>query len=424
MVLNPAGNDLDANNGYIPPMSLPNPRLLVMFPLGFSSGLPLALTSGTLQAWLAVSGADMTTIGLFSLVGLPYTVKFLWSPLLDRFAPRGLGRRRGWILAFQVLLLIGICAMAAAGTGLPLLTAGLALLVAFSSASQDVAIDAYRTDVLRAPERGLGAAVSVTGYRTAMLVSGALALVLADQMGFESTYFLMAGTLALAIPAAVFGPEPERSASPPRDLAEAVIGPLRDLITRKGALALLALVVLYKLGDAFAGTLTTAFLIRGAGFTPTDVGAVTKGFGLIATIGGAFIGGGIMARIGLFPSLLLFGILQAVSNLGFFALSLAGRNYPLMIASIGFENLSGGMGTASFVAFLMSLCNHRYSATQYALLSALAAVGRVFVGPPSGYLVEALGWPVFFLLTTLAALPGLALLVRMRDAVGKAGTPA
>ncbi|PKO26049.1 MAG: muropeptide transporter AmpG [Betaproteobacteria bacterium HGW-Betaproteobacteria-8] len=393
-------------------------RVAVVCLLGFSSGLPLALTSGTLQAWMTVSGVDLATIGIFTLVGIPYTWKFLWAPFMDRFVPPFLGRRRGWIAAMQMLLGAGIAIMGALDpVTMPWALAALALMVAFISASQDVVFDAYRADVLRPAERGIGAAVSVLGYRLAMLVSGALALILSDQIGWQNTYWLMAALMIAAIGATLFGPEPEIEVKPPKTLTEAVIEPLREFFARHGAWGLLLLIVLYKLGDAFAGSLTTAFLIRGVEFTPTEVGAINKGMGLIATLIGVVFGGVLMARLGLFRSLLLFGILQAISNLTFMWLASIGKDYAVMVLAVGFENLAGGMGTAAFVALLMSMCDKRFTASQFALLSALAAVGRVYVGPASGYMVEAIGWTTFFGFTFLIALPGLLLLFAMRRTV-------
>lgn len=387
-----------------------------MLPLGFASGLPLALTAGTLQAWLTVAGMDLRTIGIVTLVGLPYTLKFLWSPLMDRFVPPWLGRRRGWMIATQLGLIAGIAAMAATGPADAIWALSvLAIAVAFLSASQDIAFDAYRADVLLAPERGIGAGVSVTGYRIAMLVSGAVALILSDHIGWQSTYLLMAGLMLIGVATTLLSPEPSSAITPPRTLSEAVWGPIREFFSRSPALGLLLLIVLYKVGDAFAGTLTTAFLIRGVGFSSTEVGVVNKGMGLLATLLGALVGGALMTRMGLFRALLLFGSLQAVSNLSFMVLAWTGKSYLAMVSAVAFENLSGGMGTAAFVALLMSLCDHRYTATQFALLSALAALGRVFVGPPSGYLVETVGWVVFFFITFLAALPGLGFLWRLRD---------
>lgn len=390
-------------------------RVAVVCLLGFSSGLPLALTSGTLQAWMTVAGVNLATIGIFTLVGIPYTWKFLWAPLMDRYVPPFLGRRRGWVAAMQLLLAIGITVMGALDPAtMPWMLALLALMVAFISASQDIVFDAYRADVLQPAERGIGAAVSVLGYRLAMLVSGALALILSDQIGWRNTYWLMAVLMLLSIAATLFGPEPDVVVKPPKTLREAVVEPLREFFARHGAWALLLLIVLYKLGDAFAGSLTTAFLIRGVDFTPTEVGAINKGMGLAATLVGVVFGGVLMARLGLFKSLLLFGILQAISNLTFMWLAAIGKDYAVMITAIGFENLAGGMGTAAFVALLMAMCDKRFTASQFALLSALAAVGRVYVGPASGYLVEAVGWTSFFGFTFLAALPGLLLLWGMR----------
>lgn len=397
-------------------------RVAVVFLLGFSSGLPLALTSGTLQAWMTVSGVDLATIGIFTLVGIPYTWKFLWAPLMDRYVPPFLGRRRGWIAAMQTLLGIGIAVMGAMNpVNMPWALAALALMVAFISASQDVVFDAYRADVLRPVERGIGAAVSVLGYRLAMLVSGALALILSDQIGWQNTYWLMAALMIAAIAATLFGPEPEVEVKPPRTLTEAVIEPLREFFSRHGAWGLLLLIVLYKLGDAFAGSLTTAFLIRGVEFTPTEVGAINKGMGLAATLVGVVFGGVLMAKLGLFRSLMVFGILQALSNLTFMWLASIGKDYAVMVLAVGFENLSGGMGTAAFVALLMAMCDKRFTASQFALLSALAAVGRVYVGPASGYMVESIGWTTFFGFTFLIALPGLVLLLMLRSTIEKMG---
>ena len=397
-----------------------NRRMAVISLLGFSSGLPLALTSGTLQAWMSVEGVDIRTIGIFSLVGIPYTVKFLWSPLMDRFVPPWFGRRRGWMLATQLPLMFGIGAMGfASPQHAPWALAALALMVAFTSASQDIVVDAYRTDLLHEKERGAGAALFVFGYRIAMLVSGAVALILSDRIGWQSTYLIMAGCMIIGIISSVSGPETEKKIAPPKTLSEAVWGPLRDFFSRPSAATMLLLIILYKLGDAYAGTMTTPFLIRGAGFSATDVGTVNKGFGLAALIIGAMFGGALMVRLGLYRSLLYFGLLQAVSNLSFMLLAWAGKSYPVMIFAVGFENLTGGMGTAAFVSLLMALCNHRFSATQYALLSSLASLSRTFISPSSGYLVESVGWAVFFLITAISALPGIWMLMRLKQEISE-----
>jgi PAT family beta-lactamase induction signal transducer AmpG len=393
-------------------------RIAAVTALGFASGLPLSLTGGTLQAWMAVSGVDLRTIGIFALVGLPYTLKFFWSPLMDRFVPPWLGRRRGWIIITQVGLMVGISVMAfSSPREAPLFLAAIAMIVAFTSASQDIVIDAYRTDVLHEKERGAGAAVFVMGYRVAALISGALALILSDHIGWQNTYLLMAGVMGVGIIATLLGPEPEEKVAPPMNIQEAVVGPMKDFFSRNSALLLLLLIILYKLGDAYAGALTTAFLIRGVGFSASDVGTINKGLGFVSLIVGATIGGAMMVRLRLFRSLLIFGILQAVSNLSFMALAWVGKSYGMLMFAVAFENMSGGMGTAAFVSLLMAMCNHKYTATQYALLSSLAALGRIFISPTSGYLVESIGWANFFLITFFVALPGLWLLWWLRDAI-------
>jgi PAT family beta-lactamase induction signal transducer AmpG len=396
-------------------------NLAVVLLLGFSSGLPLALTGGTLQAWMTVEGVSLATIGFFTLVGLPYTWKFLWSPFMDRFVPPFLGRRRGWLIVTQLALAGLIAGMATLSPKQDLAwIALLAVMVAFMSASQDIVFDAYRTEVASKEQRGLAAALTVVGYRIAMLTSGAAALVLVAGSGFipalgwQTTYYVMAGLMLVGALATLWGPEPRIESPPPRTLQEAVWLPLREFFSRPGAWVLLVLIILYKLGDAFAGALTTAFLLRGIGFSLEDVGYVNKGMGLAATIVGALFGGALMVKLGLYRSLMVFGLLQAVSNLGFWALAAAGKSYLLMLLAVGFENLSGGMGTAAFVALLMALCDKRFTATQYALLSALAAFGRVYVGPAAGYATDpkqlGLAWTTFFGLTFILALPGLVLL--------------
>ncbi len=393
-------------------------RIAVITFLGFSSGLPLALTGGTLQAWMTVAGVDLRTIGIFALVGLPYALKFFWSPLMDRFVPPWLGRRRGWIIITQLSLIIGISVMAFSSPQQALLLlAVIALMVAFTSASQDIVIDAYRTDVLHEQERGAGAGVFVMGYRIAWLVSSSLALILSDYIGWKNTYLLMAGVMGVGIIATLFGPEPEEKVIPPGTMKEAVWGPMYDYFSRDSALLLLFLIVLYKLGDAYAGALTTAFLIKGVGFSVSEVGTINKGFGFASLIVGAIFGGALMVRLKLFRSLLIFGILQAISNLSFMVLAWVGKSYGMLVFAVVFENLTGGMGTAAFVSLLMAMCNHRYTATQYALLSSLAALGRIFISPTSGFLVESVGWASFFFITFLTALPGLGLLWWMRNVI-------
>ena len=458
-------------------------RIGAMLLLGFASGLPLALSSGALQAWLTMDGIDIKAIGMFTLVGLPYTFKFVWAPLMDRFEPAFAGRRRSWLLLTQAGLAAACLTLSVLDPKTQLAAfAAVAVLLAFLSASQDVVFDAYRADLLADDERGAGAAVSVLGYRLAMLVSGGLALILADRwLGWQDTYRVMgvvfaaialatwAGTprLApverLATPAgaewkgfaamvgaalavyAVFGWLPLESLRADRWLRLAVdstmlalmlgagiaaaravgfpsfTGPWDAFFARRHALALLALIVLYKLGDAFAGSLTTAFLIRGAGFSATEVGAVNKVWGLTATILGALAGGALLARVSLYRALMWFGILQAISNFGYLLLAITPKSLATMASAVAVENLCGGLGTAAFVAFMMALTDARFSASQYALLSALSAVGRVYVGPTAGVMVEAFDWPTFFVFSVVAAVPGLVLLWMLRHEVAAIG---
>lgn len=408
-------------------------KILALLLLGFASGLPLFLTSKTLQAWMTDAQVDLTKIGLFSLVALPYSLKFIWSPFMDRFVPTFLGRRRGWLLITQILLVIAIAIMSLQNPKQALLFVAInALLIAFFSASQDIVADAYRTDILTPPEMGAGAAVFVLGYRIALLATGSLALILADQMSWNLVYLCLAGLMALCICFTLFAPEPKEDLNAPQSLMEAVIFPFEEFFERSGLTTgslILLFVILYRLGDGFLSNMVTPFLLSPEmGFTKTDIGAIQGGMGLIATIVGTLVGGSIMSKIGINKSLWIFGILQAFSNLAYWLLAQLSQNYQLtelaqqyqfshfpfhyqvMMISINIENFCGGLGTAAFVAFLMSLCNHKFSATQYALLSSLNAVSRDLLVSPAGKLVEEMGWSNFFLFTLIIAIPGLLLL--------------
>jgi PAT family beta-lactamase induction signal transducer AmpG len=492
--------------------------------LGFASGLPLALTGQAMQAWLTVEGLSLATIGFLSLVGLPYTFKFLWAPLMDRFELPLLGRRRGWLAVTQALLALTLLALAATSPqGAIRSFALLAVAVAFISASQDVVVDAYRTELLPAAERGMGASLGVMGYRLAMILSGGVAMIWVDptQGGgwtWPEVYRLMAALMAIAallsalvlpaLPALPPGGSPApawlelrgfaavvlavavgvwlsdrwapglaqllaggwmRGSSLPTVLQQrwldlvalllgiaftlplaaaaaqwagfhTLLGGLGSYFSRPGAAAFLLLIVLYKLGDAFAGSLMTAFLLKSMAYSSAEVGVVNKVVGLWLTIGGALLGGALMLKLGLWRALMGFGVLQLVSNLGFWWLAVSGKGVlpgttlpafdwgfvklaaptPVdggLLMVVAFENLSGGMGTAAFVAFLMSLCDRRFTATQFALLSAFASVGRVWVGPLAGVLAESIGWPAFFLVSTVLAAPALLMLWWLRRAV-------
>lgn len=389
--------------------------MLALLFLGFSSGLPLFLTSKTLQAWMTVEGVDLKAIGWISLVSIPYTLKFLWSPLLDRFVPPFLGRRRGWLIVLQVALILAIAAMALQQPRQALQLLALnAVLISFFSASQDIAFDAYRTDVLEPWEMGAGAAVAVLGYRIALLVTGSLALILADQMPWPTVYLLMSIFMAVGLLTTLWAPEPKQGQSP-ASLADAVKLPLLDFFQRSGVvrgLLILLFIVLYKLGDALVNNMSTPFLLpkTGLGFSQTEIGALQGGMGLIATIVGTLVGGAFLSKIGINRSLWIFGALQAFSNLSYFVLAQVGKNYTVLVLTVNIEHFCAGLGTAAFVAFLMSLCNPRFSATQYALLSSLMALSRDILVAPAGSLAKATGWSVFFLISILVAIPGLLLL--------------
>lgn len=480
-------------------------RLAAILLLGFASGLPLALTGQALQAWLATDGVDFATIGFFGLVGVPYTFKFLWAPLMDRFEPPWLGRRRGWLVLTQgALALILFMLSGLSPHERPLLFAQWAVLLAFLSASQDVVVDAYRADVLAdKAEHGLGASLHVFGYRMAMIVSGGVALIWADQWrSWPRVYALMGMLMAASAVLSLCVLPPVRGASRPLSSSaggelkgfaamlagvfagyflarnalrllgldpdsanhwvqllfvmaeiaaalplawwfarlarfETLNASLAAYFAQPGAALFLLLIVLYKLGDAFAGSLTTAFLLKGLAFSQAEVGIANKIIGIWLTIVGALVGGALMLRLRLYRALLLFGILQLASNFGFYLIAVLGKGawgsiaVPpfdwvvvslrdaasldfLLLAVVAGENITGGMGTVALVALLMALCNSRFTATHYALLSALAAVGRIYVSPVAGVLTETIGWPAFYLFSIAVAVPGVVMVRRMR----------
>ncbi len=384
--------------------------------LGFASGLPYNLTRDTLSAWITVEGLKLSTVGWFvGLANAPATLKFLWSPLVDRFVPPFLGRRRGWMVLTQLALIVAIAGMALQKPAQALqLLAINAIAIAFLSATQDIAIDAYRTDVLEEREVGAGVAISVMGYRIALLLTGALALRWAEQFSWSVVYLLIAALMGIGLLSAIWAPEPvsDDAESRPETLWDAVYLPFMDFFQRSGILRgafILVFIVLYKLGDYLAANMTTPFLVK-TGFSLSAIGDIKGGMGLVATIVGGLAGGAILSKIGINRSLWVFGGLQAVSNLAYFSLALVGRSYPLMVLTVNIENFCAGLGTAGFLGFLMSLCNPRFSATQYALLSSLMAVSREVFASPGGAIAQSTGWPLFFFLTFLVALPGLFLL--------------
>ncbi len=388
-------------------------RVAVMLPLGFAAGLPNPVTGSTLAAWLATEGLTPAAIGAFALVSLPYNFKFVWAPLLDRFAVPWLGRRRGWMALAQLTLLGAIAGMGwiAPSTSLGLLAMA-ALAVAFLSATQDIVSDAYRTDLLPEQERASGTAVFVAGYRVALLAAGGGALILSDRLAWREVYALLGGLMALGVVATWLAPRPETVAERPASLRDATIAPLTEFFHRRGAWLALAVVLFYKVGDAVASHLLVPFLIE-HGFSRTEIGSVVKFLGLGATVVGALAGGVWVARWGLKRSLLVFGALQALANVFYAALAVTGKSMPLLVVSIGLDNLFNGLGTAAFVALLMSLCDKRYTAFQYALLSSAMSVTGKALASGGGLIAQTAGWPTFFLLTVALAVPALVLIPRL-----------
>ncbi len=390
-----------------------SPRMLVALLMGFACGVPLLLTASVLQAWMTEEGVNLAVIGLFSLVGLPYTLKFLWAPIFDRFALPLFGRRRGWMLAMQAALVVALVLLGRTDPGhTPWLVAMAAFLVTFFSASQDVVVDAYRREDLRDNELGLGSSLYVNGYRIGMLLAGSGGLILADHIGFRSVYLLMAASLLVGVLTTLLCQEPAVAEGAPTSFREAVVQPFVEYFSRDQALLILVFILLYKIGDQMASTMTTPLYLS-LGFSKTQIGAVAKLFGFWATVAGGLAGGIVLLRVGIVRSLYMFGFLQAVSTLGFTWLALAGNSLPVLATVIAFENLSSGMGTSAYVAYMASLTNKRFTATQYALLSSFMGIPRVLASAPTGWLVETMGWAVFFLGCALIALPALLLLPRV-----------
>jgi PAT family beta-lactamase induction signal transducer AmpG len=408
--------------------ALGDKRMTAVLLLAFASGLPFNLTGFTLQAWLASAGLDIKTIGIFGLVGFPYIFKFLWAPLLDRYLPPFLGRRRGWIVIYQACLAICIGVMGfCSPTKQPYVLGAVALMVAFLSASQDIVVDAYRVDVIPPSERALAAAAITFGYRTAAVLAGTVLVLIAagleprvgSSLAWRFAFLLVASIMGATILATLWAPEPAVPGRPPLTLADAVWHPLRDLLQQKGAPGFLLLVLLYKVGDAFALSLYSAFMIKGVGFSLAELSVAGKVNMTISTMIGVTLGGVIYLRWGMFRSLLIFGIGQALTNLLYMWLAFAGKKIWLLVLATSLDTGVGGMGQAAFIAFLVSQCSPNFSATQYALLSAMAAVPRVTMGAIAGQVVAAIGWANFFVVTCLTALPGLILLVIFRRRINE-----
>jgi len=388
-------------------------RMLVALLMGFSCGLPLLLTLGVLQAWMKEEGVDLTWVGMITLVQSPYSWKFLWSPVLDRFTPLRLGRRRGWLLIAQLALMVAIAAL---GESDPVAQPGWmvasAVLVAFFSATQDIVVDAYRREDLPDDELGLGSSMYVYGYRIGMWAASGGGLILADYLPFSQVYLILAAGLIPGVLTTLLTPEPRVDAKPPRSLREAGWEPLADFFRRDGAIWILAFILLYKIGDTMAAAIATPFYLE-LGFSKSEIGTVVKLFGSWATIAGAVAGGLLMLRLGIARSLMIFGVLQAVSTAGFAALARLGYSLTALSGVIALESITGGMGTSAFAAFMASLTNKKFTATQYALLTSIMGLPRVLASAPTGLAAKHLGWEWFFIGCTLAALPGLVVLARI-----------
>jgi PAT family beta-lactamase induction signal transducer AmpG len=401
-------------------------RVLIVFAMGFASGLPLALSAGTLAIWLTEAGVTLTAIGLFAAVGTPYSVKFLWAPLIDQVPlpvlGKLLGRRRSWMVLIQLLLMAAIAVLGLTRPAeAPYMTALAALAIAFLSASQDIVIDAYRIEILDPGQQGAGAAATQAGYRVGMIVSGAGALYLADSgLSWSAVYAVMAVLLIAGLVVALKAPEPAAAPAPRREsfaaqLRDAVASPFAEFFARNGvqtALLVLVFILLYKLGDAFAGVMANPFYVK-IGFSLSEIATVSKIFGVAATLVGVLLGGMAVARYGVLWSLFGAGILQMLSNLMFAAQAAIGPEVSFLVLTIGIENFSGGLGSAAFVAYLSLLCNIRYTGTQYALFSSFMAVGRTWLSASSGYVADQTDWVTFFIISTVIALPGLVMAVWM-----------
>ena len=401
-------------------------KMLITLSMGFVSGVPLLLTITLLQAWLTDEGISKSTIGLFALVGLPYSLKFIWAPIFDYFTISKLGRRRGWLLVTQILLIISIIAL---GMGNPALNAWnvalLATLVAISSASQDIVIDAYRRESLTDEEQTIGASAYVLGYRIGALAAGAGGLILADYMSYQMVYAIMSMIMLYGVFITIIADEPKQN-NTPSNFTESVIGPFTEFFGRHVStnnitadrfkyltpILILSFILLYKIGDTMAHSLSTNFYLE-TGFTKTEIGSVVKFFGLFATLIGAFIGGLLSLKIGLYRSLIIFGIFQAIATLGFAVLASAGDNIYLLMIVVSLENLAAGMGYTAYLAFIANMTNRGFTATQFALMTALMSLPRTLFSSYSGFLVEILDWELYFIFCSLIAFPALIILMKL-----------
>ncbi|CAB1277491.1 Major facilitator superfamily MFS_1 [Candidatus Nitrosacidococcus tergens] len=386
--------------------------VVIAFFMGFASGFPLLLTGSVLQAWMKKEHIDLSTIGLFSLVGLPYTLKFLWAPLLDSYTPKYLGRRRGWLLWAQIGVIITLFILSFTHPTHSATIASVALLVTFFSALQDNVIDAYRRESLADHELGLGSAFYVNGYRLGMLITSAGGLILADYITFPQIYRLFTVMMFIGVITTLFAPEPQILTSTPKGIIESITAPFKEYFSRSNALLILFFILFYKLGDSMAGHMTIPFYLS-LGYSTSEIGLIVKGFGLGTTILGGILGGVLMLKVTIYRALWIFGILQGLSILGFSLLAISNHDLLALILAVSFENFTSGMGTTAYAAFMASLTHKTFTATQYALFSSFMGIPRVIMTAPTGFTAEYLGWVLFFIFCTLCTIPGLLLLRKL-----------
>ena len=397
--------------------TLKEKRMVVVLLLGFASGLPIMLLYKSLKIWLRREGVDLTAIGYFSWVTLPYSFKFIWSPFFDRFVPFRFGRRKSWLLITQLGLIVSLLALGLTDPSLsiPAIVAA-AIMVCFFSASQDIVVDAYRREILPDNELGVGAAIGVYGYRVAMLVASGFGLWIVDEttwgLTFQQMFFIMAGIMGVGIITTLFLSEPPLYGSPPKDMRQAIIDPFVEFFKKEGAIVILLFIMLFKIGDAMVGSMLSPFYVD-VGFTNAQIGAVGSGLGFFSTMAGLFIGGAILFRFGYHQPMLLFALLQAASTLSFILLTKTGANLYALSGVVFFEDFSSGMGTAALVAFMSTMTHRRFTATQYALFSSLDAVGRTFFSGFSGKIITSIGYENFFIFGAVIAIPGMLLLLKM-----------
>ncbi len=389
--------------------------MLIVLLMGFAAGVPYYFVNSTLQAWLTDAQIDMTTIGILSGVSFPYTFKFLWAPLLDRYVPGFLGRRRGWIALSQIGMIALFAVFSTLDPSSMLPTVGMiAVGIAFLSATQDIVIDAYRREFLANLELGIGNSMYVAGYRIAMLFASVFPLFLADHMPWSVVFFVLAGGMAASFVVTLIAPEPKAVVQSQQTLAESFWLPLKEYFSRPSALWILAFIICYKLGDTIASTYFTPFYLREMGFTKSEIAGVGKIVGFWAVLLGGFLGGASILRFGMLRCLFWFGVLQAVSTLGFVFLHHAGPSIGALTAVVAFENVTGGMGTAAFMAFMAAITDKRFTATQLALLTSLMGIPRqIAIG--GGWFTDQFGWDAFFTTSTLIAIPGLLLIIKIRS---------